>query len=1038
MAAKKARQRISYVLENAKASAGGHRLGVNGLAVDTDNAILYSGGRDGIVCAWDLNLDLKGRSDVVDSTPASDEKKDDKKPKHTTKFRAQTHAHMHWVNDIALAHNNTALVSGSSDLTVKVWRPYSEEDNTRAITIGEHADYVKCVTTPPQDMGLNWIASGGLDRKICLWDLNGAGKTLEIDVKGEEIAEKGSVYALRVGRNIMASGGPEKTIRLYDPRTGSKVSKLVGHVDNIRAILIDDAGDTILSASADKTIKLWSVKNGRCMYTFTMHDESVWSLFSDDPRLGVFYSSDRSGLVAKTDVRGSLEDMDDGLSLAVAQDHIGVGKVVAAGGHIWTATNRSSINRWEDIDTNVNIQLPESFRHHRATSNASSRPREASPPTVNGTSKKEIPADSILRVSAAATMPSRSAPDPDSNTITENTARKGSEVVLDQPEPEVKPIRDQPEETIEGQFGLLKHRLLNDRRRVLTLDTAGDVLLWDLIKCKPIQSFGKQHLEDVEHLVNTVEAVAPWCSIDLSSGNLTVVLEPFNCFDAEVYADELELPDNSEFREDQRISLGKWILRYLFADLIDEEIRRDEAYRQTINEGVEARQAAAASAPDAAAPLSITLPKPAVPDWDNADQVTPKPNLYPNTPGFGIGLATPGPSIMSGPNSLPGVPEDAASSPMSPIEKRASHVSRPSTEKEDYFTSPLQMLESAVKAASLVSAPGQDKDKDKDKDNADSKKSMDGDKDRADSTKSPSTPFGKKKFRMSFGTKKLARSASQATQEKPAIVEEKAEESESSSVHEKEKEVDDSFLGVIQKIRQGYDRSLVETPEKVVETSVTPSLPNDTPVLKLPPGTKVVIQEETSGGSANLYQGTVEDIGKDADLIEQKAPMWLGEVLLHNQVPIKEPVKVSFVLHPMDDSLIAITAADGNNRLNANRMLRVRKILAYIAERVEPPLEEGEEETHKPEEYLELYCNDQLLSPVTTLATLRTHLWKGGNDIVLYYKANGKKEIRPFPPPPEPKPAEPEEPQESSATEETDNNAQAQAQAPAQPQTPAT
>ena len=57
--AKKARQRISYgemtylslgtseqaanavvVLENAKSSEGGHRLGVNGLAVDNDNAIL--------------------------------------------------------------------------------------------------------------------------------------------------------------------------------------------------------------------------------------------------------------------------------------------------------------------------------------------------------------------------------------------------------------------------------------------------------------------------------------------------------------------------------------------------------------------------------------------------------------------------------------------------------------------------------------------------------------------------------------------------------------------------------------------------------------------------------------------------------------------------------------------------------------------------------------------------------------------------------------------------------------------------------------
>jgi WD repeat-containing protein 48 len=34
-----------------------------------------------------------------------------------------------------------------------------------------------------------------------------------------------------------------------------------------------------------------------------------------------------------------------------------------------------------------------------------------------------------------------------------------------------------------------------------------------------------------------------------------------------------------------------------------------------------------------------------------------------------------------------------------------------------------------------------------------------------------------------------------------------------------------------------------------------------------------------------------------------------------------------------------------------------------------------------------------------TLATLRTHVWRGGNDIILHYKANGRKEIR-MPPPP--------------------------------------
>lgn len=28
-----------------------------------------------------------------------------------------------------------------------------------------------------------------------------------------------------------------------------------------------------------------------------------------------------------------------------------------------------------------------------------------------------------------------------------------------------------------------------------------------------------------------------------------------------------------------------------------------------------------------------------------------------------------------------------------------------------------------------------------------------------------------------------------------------------------------------------------------------------------------------------------------------------------------------------------------------------------------------------------------------TLATMRQHLWRGGGDIILYYKSNGKKEI---------------------------------------------
>lgn len=70
-------------------------------------------------------------------------------------------------------------------------------------------------------------------------------------------------------------------------------------------------------------------------------------------------------------------------------------------------------------------------------------------------------------------------------------------------------------------------------------------------------------------------------------------------------------------------------------------------------------------------------------------------------------------------------------------------------------------------------------------------------------------------------------------------------------------------------------------------------------------------------------------------------------------------------------------------------MLRAKKVLAYVAERIELPSEQPDPELVKPEDYLELYCQDQLVSHNTTLATLRAHVWKAGGDVILYYKSNG-------------------------------------------------
>lgn len=62
--------------------------------------------------------------------------------------------------------------------------------------------------------------------------------------------------------------------------------------------------------------------------------------------------------------------------------------------------------------------------------------------------------------------------------------RKASEVMIDTELHLTIPVQDLPEETIEGQNGLIKHVMLNDRKRVLTLDSTGEVVLWDLLKVK--------------------------------------------------------------------------------------------------------------------------------------------------------------------------------------------------------------------------------------------------------------------------------------------------------------------------------------------------------------------------------------------------------------------------------------------------------------------------------------------------------------------------------------------------------------------------
>jgi WD40 repeat protein len=80
----------------------------------------------------------------------------------------------------------------------------------------------------------------------------------------------------------LASGSWDKTIKLWNVKTGNLLQTLTGHSDQVRSVAYSPDGQTLASGSSDKTIKLWNVRTGNLLQTLTGHSDSVWLAYSPD------------------------------------------------------------------------------------------------------------------------------------------------------------------------------------------------------------------------------------------------------------------------------------------------------------------------------------------------------------------------------------------------------------------------------------------------------------------------------------------------------------------------------------------------------------------------------------------------------------------------------------------------------------------------------------------------------------------------------------------------------------------------------------
>ncbi|CAI8615522.1 unnamed protein product [Vicia faba] len=171
-----------------------------------------------------------------------------------------------------------------------------------------------------------------------------------------------------------------------------------------------------------------------------------------------------------------------------------------------------------------------------------------------------------------------------------------------------------------------------------------------------------------------------------------------------------------------------------------------------------------------------------------------------------------------------------------------------------------------------------------------------------------------------------------------------------------------------------------------------------------------IVTEGTHGGP---WRKKITDLDGTED--EKDFPWWCLDCILNNRLPPRENTKCSFYLHPCEGSPVQILT---QGKLSAPRILRIHKVVNYVVEKMvlDKPLDNlladgnftpglsgsqsqlqaigdgsfrsgsGFKPWQKLKPSIEILCNNQVLSPDMSLATVRAYVWKKPDDLVLNYR----------------------------------------------------
>ncbi len=156
------------------------------------------------------------------------------------------------IQAVTYSPDGTRLATAGADSLAIVWDANTYRPLYR---LQGHSGYVNSVAFSPD--GKQLATAGGEDRSIILWNISQPGTPKALTITGH----RDWVYSLAYSRDgsTLISVSADRTVRFWDTTYGRPGMVLVGHKDQVYGLAISRDGKRIATSSKDKTVRIWNV-----------------------------------------------------------------------------------------------------------------------------------------------------------------------------------------------------------------------------------------------------------------------------------------------------------------------------------------------------------------------------------------------------------------------------------------------------------------------------------------------------------------------------------------------------------------------------------------------------------------------------------------------------------------------------------------------------------------------------------------------------------------------------------------------------------